>query len=564
VKPFLMARLAGTQTEMGAQHGALVAADAVKLIEFYNTMPERTLAGDMGGLGRRVVRTIARAWQARLVRDRPPELAARSRAFADAVQAALPDANIPGDAMLDIATMDALQNCVALVGRAKLGPFAAPSPFARIGARFGRAAIPACSTAIAWGSATHDGELMFGRNFDFPGVGVWDAAPAFVTCAPAGGQRYGFFATRGAAAPVVTVVNEAGLVFAPHTRWHRGVGFGGAMIVDVIHELARRAETIEDAIRIARERPVSSSWGIAIGSAREKSACVLEIAGPTGEVVRPAPGAAFLVCANRYRTESLQTGQLAATEAWACHSERRERRLRALVAERPAPLTPEMLARFLGDRHDVDAPERRRHLGAILAQGTNVHCAVVTPARREAIVGIDQAPTCEGRWAELAWEWDGPTGAWELGATASSGFTASVRDDIAAPHDAATKAIYDAAQAYDNDHDVPATLAAIERAVAAEPDDPSLRLPAAWLALEAKLPDRAIEHVHAGLATETERYRRGQLLLWGARAARTRDAALAARWTDELARLGIAELTAASRQRFRGRPHVNLMMADAY
>jgi hypothetical protein len=569
VKPFLMARLAGTQTEMGAQHGALVAADAVRLIEFYNTMPERTLAGDMGGLGRRAVRAVARAWQARLVRERPPELAARSQAFADAVQAALPGTKLPSDAMLDIATMDAMQNCVALVARAKLGPFAAPSPFGKLGARFGRralrGAIPACSTAIAWGAATHDGELVFGRNFDFPGVGVWDAAPAFITCAPAGGQRYGFFATRGADAPVVTVVNEAGLVFAPHTRWHRGVTFGGAMIVDVVHELARRAETLDDAIRIARERPISSSWGIAVGSARERSACVLEIAGPALEVVRPAPGATFLVCANRYRSAALQAGQLAGSEAWAMHSERRERRLRELVTERPAPLTPEMLARFLGDRHDIDAPARRRHLGAILAQGTNVHCAVVTPARREAIVGIDQAPSCEGRWAELAWQWDGPVGAWELGATAStSGFTACVRDDIAAPHDAATRALYAAAQAYDNDHDVPATLAAVERAVAADPDDPSLRLPAAWLALEAKLPDRAIVHVHAGLATETEPYRRGQLLLWGARAARTQDRALAGRWTDELGRLGIAELTTASKRSFRGRPHVNLMMADAY
>ena len=569
MKPFLMARLAGTQTEMGAQHGALVAADAVRLIEFYRTMPERTLAGDMGGLGRRAVRAIATAWQARLVKQRPPELAARSRAFADAVQSALPGTTLPSDAMLNIATMDALQNCVALVARAKLGPFAEASPFAKLGARFGRrtvrAAIPACSTAIAWGDATHDGELMFGRNFDFPGVGVWDAAPAFITCAPTGGQRYGFFATRGADAPVVTVVNEAGLVFAPHTRWHRGVTFGGAMIVDVVHELARRAETLDDAIRIARERPISSSWGIAIGSARERSACVLEIAGPALEVVRPAPGATFLVCANRYRSAGLQAGQLAGSDAWALHSERRERRLRALVAERTAPLTPEQIARFLGDRHDVDDPARRRHLGAILAQGTNVHCAVVTPSRREALVGIDHAPCCEGRWAELAWQWDGPVGGWELGDTASAcGFTARVRDDIAAPHDAATRALYEAAQAYDNHHDVPATLAAIERAVAADPDDPSLRLPAAWLALEARMPDRAIVHVHAGLATETEPYRRGQLLLWGARAARRQDRALAARWTDELDRLGIAELAIASKRSFRGRPHVNLMMADAY
>jgi hypothetical protein len=558
-KPFLMVRLAGTQAEMGAQHGRLVAADAARLFEFYKSMPERALAGDLHGplgvIGRAAVRAIAGVWQSRLVRTRPAELAARSSAFADAVRAELPAMRLPADALNAMATMDSLQNCVSLAARGKLGPFAGTLPRAIV------AAAPACSSAMVWGHATHDGELMFGRNFDFPGVGVWDAAPSFVVCAPTGGQRYGFFATRGADAPVVTVVNEAGLVIAPHTRWHRDVTFGGAMIVDVIHDIARRAETLDDAIRIARERPISSSWGVAIGSARERSALVLEIAGPTLEVVRPAPSAQFLICANRYRTKGLQAGQIAGSEAWAIHSERRERRLRALVEQRDAPLTAEALARMLGDRHDVDAPAQTRHLGAVLAQATNVHCAVVTPALRRAMVGVDHAPTCEGRWVELAWAWDGPTGAWEQ---SGNGFTATVRDDIAAPHDAATTAVYEAAQAYDNHHDVAATFAALERAVAAAPDDPSLRLPAAWLALEKGLPDRALVHIHAGLETETEPYRRGQLLLWGARAARTQDPQLAKRWNDELGRLGIAELTAASKRSFRGRPHVNLMMADAY
>ena len=287
-KPLFLARLAGTQAEMGAQHGRLVADDAIRLVDFYRTMPERALAGDLRGvagkIGRTVARGVAMAWQARLAKDRPAELAARTRAFMDAVLEGA-TSTTPGtrtrDAMLTVATMDSLQNCVSMVARGKLGPFANP-----LAARAAAAAIPACSTVIAWGDATDDGELLFSRNFDFPGVGVWDAAPSFVVCAPTGGQRYGFFATRGADAPVVTCVNEAGLVIAPHTRWHVGVKFGGAMIVDLVHDIARRAETLDDAIRIARERHTSSTWGIAVGSAREKSGLVLEIAGPSVEVVR--------------------------------------------------------------------------------------------------------------------------------------------------------------------------------------------------------------------------------------------------------------------------------------
>ena len=545
-KPLLLARLAGTQAEMGAQHGALVAADATHLLAFYRTMPERTLAGDMPRAGRWLARQVAAAWQARLVRDRPAEYAARTRAFAKAAGA--PD--VP-EALRTFATMDSLQNVIAVTARAKLGPFTS---------RALAAAIPACSSLIAWGDKTADGELLFARNFDFPGIGVWDAAPAFVACVPERGQAYGFFTTRGADAPVVTVVNEAGLVIAPHTRWHTGIAWGGAMIVDLVHAIAARAETLADAIAIARERPVSSSWGIAIGSARERTALVIEIAGPRVEVVRPAPGAHYLVCANRYRTAALQDGQITGSPAWAQQSEHRERKLRALV-DAGARFTPQDLARMLGDREAFGV---HRRLGSILAQPTNVHAAVIAPALRLAHVGVDRAPVCEGQWAEIGWDWRGARGAWEIGTAANSGFTAKLHDGFVAPHDLATRHLGDAARIYETTHDVRATLAAIERAIVEAPEDPSLRLAAAWLSIETGARPRAMLHVDAGLATETDPYRRGQLLLWGSRAA---DRAHAPRYRDALLRLdgdGVDELQAAARKRHRGRPHINLGMVEAY
>jgi len=568
-RPLFVARLAGTQEQMGAQHGRLAAGDAARLIEFYKTMPERMLAGDLGTAGKLAVRALSTAWQARLARDRPPELAARTRAFVDAVVAGTNERE-PRRARLAFAAMDALQNCVAVAARTQVGPFGKP-----LAARAMVAAVPACSTLIAWGRTTEDGELLFGRNFDFPGIGVWDVAPAFVVCNPAGpdgGQRYGFFTTRGADTAVVTVVNEAGLVLAPHTRFHRGVTWGGAMIVDLVHDIARRAETLADAIAIAKERPVSSSWGVAIGSARERAGCVLEIAGPHVEVVRPAPGAEHLACTNRYRTPALQPGEVAASAAWAIHSDRREARLRELVATRSQPLAPRDIARFLGDRRDPGAPERERHLGAILAQPINVHCVVVAPGQLRAHVGVDRAPVCEGTWAEVAWRWDGPMGSWELGGPAdpAAGFTTTVVDGFTPPHDPATAHVREAARAYETSHDVARARVAIERAIGCAPDDPSLRLAGCWLALEAGASDRAVAHVDAGLATESEPYRRGQLLLWGARAAERctpADLSRARRWRDELERLageGVDELRTEARRRHRGTPKANLMVVDAY
>ncbi len=581
-KPLFMARLAGSQEAMGAQHGRMVADDARELVDFYRTMPERALAGNVSGpagrLARLAARGVATAWQASLARSRPPELAARSRAFMTAATGSADRVSL-----YTLATMDSMQNCVSLVARRGLGPFAgmdhagddvyrpellraARGLADHMAANAAATAAPACTTVIAWGSATEDGELLFGRNFDFPGVGVWDEAPAFVVNAPTGGQRYAFFARRGADTAVVTVVNEAGLGIAPHTRWHVGAGFTGRMIIDVVHEIARRAETLDDAIRIAREAPISSTWGIAVGSAREKSALVLEVAGPVVEVVRPAPGASYLVCANRYRTPGLQAGQVAASAAWANHSEKRERRMREQVEARRGPLTAEQVARMLGDREDVEAPGRRRHLGGIIAQPTNVHCVVVAPAHSRALVGVDRAPCCEGRWADLSWTWDGPTGSWELGdAPDASGFAARVRTDVVAPHDDATVHVREAMRVYEASHDVAGARAAFDRAIAADPTDPSLRLAAVWLALEDGDHASALAHAHTGLAHESEGYRRGQLLHWGARAAAQSDPARAARWEDELTQLAhplADELRA--RTKGRARPSVNLVMVDAY
>jgi acyl-CoA:6-aminopenicillanic acid acyl transferase len=339
------------------------------------------------------------------------------------------------------------------------------------------------------------------------------------------------------------------------------------MIVDLVHEIARKAENLADAIAIAKSRPASSSWGLAIGSARERAACVIELAGTNVEVVRPPAGAEHLICNNRYRSQPMQAGQLAGSAAWPIHSDRREQRLRQLFAAKERPLAPRDIARFLGDRRDPSAPERERRFGGILAQPTNVHCSVVKPSARRAWVGVDRAPVCEGTWADVAWTWDGPAGGWELGATTGSGFDAHVAADFVAAHDTATCSVHDALRALDRGDDA-AARKHFDTAIAAAPGDPSLRLAAAWLALDAGADDRAAIHVHAGLATETEPYRRGQLLLWGARALDKRDPRQAAIWRTELGTLagrGVDELqAAAARPRRRGRriyPNINLVDA---
>ena len=514
-RPLWMVRLAGSQVEMGRQHGEFAAAvGAHDSLDYFPQMPERALlhgmpAGVAAAAGV-VVGAAKEAWLRRLDRDRPSELRDRTRAFTQAM-------GLPADHARYFGVMDVLQNSIGAIARAGIGPFAEAAK-----ALEQRLAVPACSSLCAWGNATVDGELRFARNFDFLGIGVWDRSPAMVTCSPDDGQRYSFLAARGIDAPVVTVWNEAGIVIAPHTRFHRDVGWRGTTIIDLVHSIARRAETLADAVTIARELGASSSWGVFVASSREKNALVLETTSKNVEVIEPTSGANYMVCANRYRHASMQAGQVAASAAWRLQSEKRVRRLRQLLEATLASgskLDAKAMAAMLSDRHDIDAPKLVRRAGGIVAQATNVHAAVVEPVGKSVYIGVDSSPSCEGNWARVEFSWDGPAvGTWELPIT-PMGTTITSLPAWMQPHDAAVNALREATAIDEFTHDVDATSAALERAVSEAPDDPSLRALAMWTQLrrsDAAATATALHHAHAGLAVETEPYRRGQFMRWGA------------------------------------------------
>jgi hypothetical protein len=140
---------------------------------------------------------------------------------------------------------------------------------------------------------------------------------------------------------------------------------------------------------------------------------------------------------------------------------------------------------------------------------------------------------------------------------------------------AAARAVSVAIREEQSSHDPHAIAAALDLAIAAAPADPSLRLAALWTHLRRGDAGRALAHARAGLVRETVPYRRGQLLLWGSRAAAAaRDAEAATSFLDELDRLsgadveelkvsGRADRALPLRKRAR-RPAAHLAMADAH
>jgi Acyl-coenzyme A:6-aminopenicillanic acid acyl-transferase len=568
--PLWFARVSGSHAEMGRQHGTMlaVAGGGTAAIHHYRDMPAQLLTGDVPAPLRPIVahaiRGGAELLLARLEADRAPDLVARSRAFLEAL-------GQPPAWSRYLAVMDLVQNVVGVAARWRLGPFSAPARAVAFAA-----AQPACSTAIVWGDGARDGRLRHARNFDFPGVGVWDAAPAVVMCRPDHGQSYGFITTRGGDTPVVTVWNQAGLVFTSHTRFHRQVRFGGATVVDLIHELAANAESLADVERLARRRPVASSWGIAVSSWRERRALALEIHAGRVAVVAPTADATHLVVANRYRDRAMQDGEVTATPAWALHSDRREARLTQLLAaaRTMAGADAATLIAMLTDRRDPDAVEVERHLGGVIAQPCQVHSVVVEPELQRIHLGMAAAPVGAGAWLAFDYQWHGAVGSWEVGTPMPPDLGFAIGDTMQIARSPATDAVARAMAHEQSTHDVAAIATALAEAIGHAPGDPSLHLAMVWNCMRRRQWRVAVEHARAGLAIETLAYRRGQLLLWGSRAAAAADeVATCAAWRRELQSSSGSEIASLREQarvdaelparRFRRAPHANLFMHDA-
>ena len=517
-RPLFLARLAGTQAEMGAQHGRLVADDAGRLLD---VLPHDARAHARRRHAAAPARLAARAARGRVAGAARPRAAAGARGPLARVRrgggggrarsrCARGDADVRDDGL-----------AAELRGARRAGPARAVRAPARRARRGGRGAGVLDADRV--------GPRHRGRR-----------APVRAQLRLPGRRRVGRGAgvrrVRARRRPALRLLRDARRRHAGgHRRQRGGARDRAAHALAPRRDVGRRDDRRSrprhraprrDARRRDRDR-ARAAGVVELGArdrqrAREVAPCVLELAGRAVEVVRPAAGASCLVCTNRYRV-ARAAGRRARRLARRGRSTRTAAssgcaRSSSGARRRSAARTSRASSAIGAIR---DAPARVRRFGAILAQPLNVHCRRGRAgAAPRAPVGVDRAPVCEGAWAELAWTWDGPAGGWELGATERLGLHRRAPRGVrrAARRGDACTCATPCARTRDRTTCPRRARRSSARSQLA-PDDPSLRLAAAWLALEADAHEPAIDHVRAGLQLETEPYRRGQLLLWGARAA---------------------------------------------
>ena len=153
-------RVAGSDYEMGYQHGALLAEELRRgPIPYFRHVVEKMLGGSLGPASKLVWPTLQRTIGRRVARELPEHAHEHIRGLADG-------AGMDPQVLLDGCTMpDAMMWVAARVmGLRGHGPAVAHRLALQL--EYG------CTSAVAWGSATEDGALLHARTFDYLAIGV--------------------------------------------------------------------------------------------------------------------------------------------------------------------------------------------------------------------------------------------------------------------------------------------------------------------------------------------------------------------------------------------------------
>jgi tetratricopeptide (TPR) repeat protein len=207
-----------------------------------------------------------------------------------------------------------------------------------------------CTSAIAWGEATHDGALLHARNFDFHGVKSWPATHAVIFHAPEKGQRYVSNAAAGIPLGGVTAMNEAGLTLTVHQHMMaNNVKLGGTPIGLVGDEVMRKAENLQEAEAILRGQRSIGGWTYLIADGKKREVLCFE-ENPDRQVARRiSTEEEKFGYANIYLDPDLGATEEDLYRSYWRHNLARHKRANVLLEENHGKLDPDGMAAILGD-----------------------------------------------------------------------------------------------------------------------------------------------------------------------------------------------------------------------
>jgi len=204
-----------------------------------------------------------------------------------------------------------------------------------------------CTSFGAWGSATQNGHLVTGRNFDWEAAEVFSRDRVVVMCEPDQGIPFISLAWAGMAG-VVSGMNRAGVSVTVNGAPSSLPRQTATPVAIVARDILQRAHNLTETMEILRGAKVFVSTLWLIGSKTDGKFIVVEKT-PDATQVREAERD-WIVCANHFETPGLRDNFRNQRHIAEATSVSRKTRMTELIEGAHAKIDPSRAAEFLRDR----------------------------------------------------------------------------------------------------------------------------------------------------------------------------------------------------------------------
>lgn len=256
-----------------------------------------------------------------------------------------------------------------------------------------------CSTFAAWGSYTTTGDLLIGRNMDYPLHGYYDQFPTVIYFEPTDGKlKHMAFVSAGIHNAGMNGYNEAGIFVATHSVPSTEVSARGVPVFATAQHVIREARTFDEALTMFRQAPSAAGWGYMLASTKENRVATLELSNKQ-VVVRESEGE-FHVQTNHYLTPELRDKNLLINTSVAEDNDGRYIRLKQRLEEARSKVDAQQAISILGDQVDPYVGETRG-LGSTVGVHTTMTSLVLEPSKGTFYMAAGRAPVCHGPYVEL-------------------------------------------------------------------------------------------------------------------------------------------------------------------
>ncbi|MFK7113747.1 C45 family peptidase [Flavobacterium oreochromis] len=211
-------------------------------------------------------------------------------------------------------------------------------------------ALVGCSSLAVWGDKTEDGQLLIGRNLDFYAGDDFAKDKLITFVNPEQGIPFVSVSWAGMIG-VFSGMNKEGLTVTINAAKSKIPLAAKTPISLLTREILQYATTIEEAVKIAKEKAVFVSESILVSSAKDKKAVVIEVS-PNNFGIYNVENANSLVCSNHFQSSAYQNDKRNNKHIRESHSLYRMQRMQELIANQDK-ITPYKMAEILRNKEGL-------------------------------------------------------------------------------------------------------------------------------------------------------------------------------------------------------------------